>query len=309
LVLDGRTIVFLNGQYVPLSEAKISVLDHGFLYGDGVFEGIRAYDGVIFQLREHVDRLYNSARYIRLEIPYTRAQMMENIVEVVRRNRFRDAYIRVVVSRGEGDLGLDPRSCRAPSTVIVAEPAPPIHQQEGPPKVRAIFSSYRRDAVDATTHEAKTLNYLNSILAKMEAVSLGHDDAIMLDHRGFVSEASATNVFMVRDAVVYTPPPTAGILHGITRRFVIHLCRENGIHVLERDITPFELVSADEVFLTGTKAGILALVELAGRKVGDGDVGPLTSKIYGLLVRAFRDPRYGVPVYPEEREAVPAYGL
>jgi branched-chain amino acid aminotransferase len=306
LVLDGRSTVFLNGEYVPLSEARISVLDHGFLYGDGVFEGIRAYDGVIFQLREHVERLYNSARYVRLEIPYSRAEMLENIVEVVRRNRLRDAYIRVVVSRGEGDLGLDPRACKAPSTVIVAEPAPPIKQQGGPVKVRAIFSSYRRDAVDSTTHEAKTLNYLNSILAKMEAVSVGYDDAILLDHRGYVSEGSATNVFMVRDDVVYTPPPTAGILHGITRRFVMYLCHENGIELREREITPFELVSADEVFLTGTKAGIVAVVELGGRKVGNGDVGALTSNIYRLMVRAYTDPRYGVPVYPEERETVSA---
>jgi len=288
-----ESLVYINGELVPESEAKISVFDHGFLYGDGVFEGIRAYRGVVFKLREHIERLYDSAKFLRIEIPMSREELMEAILETVRRNGLSDCYIRVVVTRGVGDLGLDPRKCEKPSIIIIARPMAPLL---GKKVVSLIISSVRRDGVDATNHQAKSLNYLNNILAKLEAINAGVDDAVMLDSRGFVSEATGENIFIVKDERIMTPPPTSGILSGITRDCVIELARRLGYEVVERELTPFELLTADEVFLTGTAAEIVPVESVNGRKIGQRVPGPITERLIREFEKLKGDPSQGVKI-------------
>jgi len=293
-------VVYVDGEWVPKSRAAISVFDHGLLYGDGVFEGIRAYDGVIFRFKEHLERLYSSAKSIRLQIPVSPEDMTAAVVETVRRNGLKDAYIRLVVTRGVGDLGVDPRKCRKPSVIIIAEHVDPafgtLAKQKG---ISVIISSVRRDAVDATTHEIKSLNYLNSVLAKLEAVDAGADDALMLDRNGFVSEATTTNLFIVKYGEIFTPPSTAGILPGVTRRRVIELVRELGYRLIEKGLTPYDVTNADEAFLTGTLSEIVPLVKVKGIEIGDGTVGPITRRIMDAFVKIRSDPRDGLPVYQE----------
>ncbi|MCS7145745.1 MAG: branched-chain-amino-acid transaminase [Nitrososphaerota archaeon] len=288
-------LVYIDGEFYAKSIAKVSVFDHGFLYGDGVFEGIRVYGGVVFKLREHVERLYRSAKAIRLDIPMTLDEMIDAVVKTVRVNGFRDAYIRLVVTRGVGDLGLDPRKCSRPSVVIIVEQLEPIlgakARETG---VSLIISSTRRDPVYATSHEVKSLNYLNSILAKLEAIAAGADDAVMLDSRGFVSEATAANLFIVRGGVLATPPITAGILPGITRAVVMQLSQKLGIRVEERDITPTELLTSDEVFLTGTGAEIVPVAAISGVRIGERVPGPVTKRIIEEFDKAKYDPANGV---------------
>jgi len=286
-------LVYINGEFVPESEAKISVFDHGFLYGDGVFEGIRAYKGVVFKLREHLERLYDSAKFLRIEIPMSKEDLMEVILETVRRNGLSDCYIRVVITRGVGDLGLDPRKCEKPSIIIIARPMAPLL---GKRSVSLIISSVRRDGVDATNHQAKSLNYLNNILAKLEAINAGADDAVMLDSRGFVSEATGENIFIVKDERIMTPPPTSGILSGITRDCVIELARRLGYEVVERELTPFELLTADEVFLTGTAAEIVPVESVNGRKIGEEVPGPITERLIEEFEKLKGDPSQGVKI-------------
>ncbi len=293
-----EAVVYVDGEFYPKSQAKISVYDHGLLYGDGVFEGIREYDGVVFRLDEHIDRLYESARMIKLDIPLGRDGVVEVIMETLRRNDLKDAYIRLVVTRGTGDLGVDPRKCREPSLVIIAEHVEPSFVKRARENgISVIVSSYRRDAVDATTHEIKSLNYLNCVLAKQEAIEFGADDAIMLDRRGFVSEATTTNIFLVKNQAVATPPPVAGILHGITRKRVMELASELGYRCEERDITPFELTNADEVFVTGTLAEVVPVVKIRGIMVGDGKPGPITRSLIQAFDLLKGNPAEGAPVY------------
>jgi branched-chain amino acid aminotransferase len=200
-------LVYIDGEFYSKSSAKVSVLDHGFLYGDGVFEGIRCYNGVVFKLREHVERLYRSAKAIRLEIPVSMGEMMDIVVKTIKVNGFKDAYVRLVVTRGVGDLGLDPRRCSRPSIIVIAEQLEPILGSKSLEQgVKLIISSTRRDPVYATSHEVKSLNYLNSIMAKLEAIAAGADDAVMLDSRGFVSEATAANIFIAKSGELATPP-------------------------------------------------------------------------------------------------------
>ena len=288
-----ESLVYINGELVPESEAKISVFDHGFLYGDGVFEGIRAYRGVVFKLREHIERLYDSAKFLRIEIPMSREELMEAILETVRRNGLSDCYIRVVVTRGVGDLGLDPRKCEKPSIIIIARPMAPLL---GKRVVSLIISSVRRDGVDATNHQAKSLNYLNNILAKLEAINAGADDAVMLDSRGFVSEATGENIFIVKDGRIMTPPPTSGILLGITRGCIIELARNLGYEVMERELTPFDLITADEAFLTGTAAEIVPVESVNGRKIGEKVPGPITERLIKEFEKLKGDPAQGVKI-------------
>mgnify|MGYP001626194864 FL=1 len=294
---SGELLVYIDGEFVPRSQAKVSVFDHGLLYGDGVFEGIRSYNGVVFKLLEHIDRLYDSAKTILLNIPVTKEEMVKIVLETLKRNNLKDAYIRLIVTRGVGDLGLDPRKCSKPSIIVIAQPMEPLLGKEVKEKgVKLIISSIRRDRVDATSHQAKTLNYLNSILAKIEAINSGVDDAVLLDERGFVSEASAANLFIVKNNNIFTPPQTAGILPGITRGTVIELARRIGYRVEERDITPIELLTADEVFLTGTAAEIVPVVEISGRKIGDGKPGQVTKRLIEEFEKVKGDPAYGVKI-------------
>lgn len=293
-------LVYVNGEFVPKSRATVSVFDHGVLYGDGVFEGIRAYNGIVFKLDEHVERLFNSAKVIHLEMPLSRHETTEAVMETIRKNQLRDAYIRVVVTRGTGDLGVDPASCKTPTIFIIAEPSQSSLGTGAPRLVSLVTASVRRDPVDGTSHEVKSLNYLNSILAKMEARRAGADDALMLDHRGFVSESSASNLFIVEDNKVSTPSTSSGILHGITRKRIITLCSDLGLDVSERDITPFELLTADEAFLVGTKSEILAVGTVNGTKIGSGTVGPIVRKLASEFAKIVTRKEEGTPAYESE---------
>jgi branched-chain amino acid aminotransferase len=302
--MGKEPLVYLDGKFLDRSKAVVSVFDHGLLYGDGIFEGIRAYDGSVFRLVDHIDRLYDSAKSIRLKIPLTRHEMSEAVLETIRKNELRDAYIRLVVTRGAGDLGVDPALCKSPTVFIIAEPMASVLGPREPRVIKVIVSSYRRDRVDATSHEIKSLNYMNSILAKIEATGAGADDAIMLDQRGFVSEATVSNIFLVKRHRIATPSFGAGILHGITRDRIIRLCYDLGLEIQERDITPFELTTADEVFVVGTKSEILAVGTVSGAKVGSGGAGPVTKRLYQEFSKVVLRPEEGTPVYEAESVSV-----
>ena len=299
-MVEKEPVVYVDGDWLKKSQASVSVYDHGFLYGDGVFEGIRVYDGVIFRFKEHLDRLYDSAKSIKLRIPLSPEEMTKAVIDTLKRNDLKDAYIRLVVSRGVGDLGVDPRKCRTPSVIVITEYLDPTYGTVAKEKgITAIISSVRRDMVDATTHEIKSLNYLNSVLAKLEATDAGADDALMLDRSGFVSEATTTNLFIVKEGELFTPPTSAGILPGVTRRRVIKLARELGYNMYEKGLTPYAVTNADEAFLTGTLAEIVPLVKIRGIVIGDGRPGPITKRIMEAFVRIRSDPKDGLPIYEE----------
>lgn len=297
--MHDQNYVYINGKFVEREKASVSVFDHGLLYGDGVFEGIREYSGIIFQLKEHMVRLYNSAKYIRLPIPLSMEEMEQAIISVLRKNNLKDAYIRVVVTRGAGDLGVDPKLCDRPNIFIITESMESVLSLSEPKVISVMISSYRRDSTDATSHEVKSLNYLNSVLAKIEANEMEVNDAIMLDRRGFVSEATVSNVFIVKDGSVHTPSGASGILRGITRGRVIRLCEELGLEIKERDITPYELFTADEVFLTGTKSEIVSVGKINSVVIGKSSPGPVTRSIYRAFRKAVSRREEGVPAFEE----------
>ena len=291
-------LVYIDGEYYPESEAKISVFDHGFLYGDGVFEGIRSYNGIVFKLKEHIDRLYYSARAIMLDIPMTKEEMTEAVLETLRKNDLKDAYIRLVVTRGKGDLGLDPRKCPKPSVIIITVPLLQLYDEKKREKGMSMIVSWvRRDPVDATTHEIKSLNYLNSILAKIEANNVGADEAIILDSNGFICEATAENIFIVKGNRIITPPSTSGPLPGITAGVIKEIAQQLGYQVIEKGITVAELYGADEAFVTGTAAEVMPIREVNKRQIGEGKMGPVTRKILEKFREATRDPKNGVPIW------------
>jgi len=293
----NEQLVYLDGQYHSKDTAKISVYDHGLLYGDGVFEGIRAYNGTVFRLREHIDRLYEGLKINRIEVSYSKEDMANAVVETLRKNNYMDAYIRLVVTRGRGSLGLDPRSCAKSSVIIMAEPVASDHGKEAREKgVTAIISGYRRDMVDGTTHELKSLNYIQSVMAKFQAIDAGAAEVVMLDHRGLVSEFHGSNIFVVKQNTINTPTSAAGILHGVTRARVIKLAEELGYEVRERDITPYELLTADEVFLTGTMAEVKPVIKIQGVAIGEGKPGPVTREIIRGFLRITMDPKEGTPI-------------
>ena len=295
--MERELLVYIDGKFYPKSEAKISVYDHGILYGDGVFEGIRAYAGVVFKLKEHVDRLYRSAHTIMLKIPVTKNELIRLILETLKKNGLRNAYIRLVVTRGVGDLGLDPRKCPKPSVFIVAEPTINIMGADAKEKgITTVIASVRRDSVDATTHEVKSLNYLNSVMGKIEASNACVDEAILLDRRGFVCEGVGENVFMVNEGKIFTPSPCSGALIGITREVVMKLAEKLGYAAIERDITPNELFNAEEVFFTGTAAEITPIREINGRVIGEGKPGPITRRLIQDFNKIVKDHKEGTPI-------------
>ena len=298
--MEKEPQIYFDGKFVDRSKAVVSIFDHGLLYGDGVFEGIRAYNGNIFQLEAHIDRLLDSAKYIQMEIPLSRDELIEATVATMRKNHLREGYIRLVVTRGVGDLGIDPATCKRPTVFVLTEPTPSALAGKEPKVYKVIVSSLRRDRVDATSHEVKSLNYLNSVMAKIEANNASVNDAILLDPRGFVSEASATNVFIVKKQKVSTPAPSSGILHGITRANILRMCRNLRYDIVERDITPFELVTADEVFLAGTKGEIVAVGSVNGRRIGSGGVGPVTQKLFQEFGKLVQRKEEGTPIYEAE---------
>ncbi len=276
--------VYLNGKFVERSKAVVSVFDHGLLYGDGVFEGIRSYNGLVFKLREHIDRLYESAHTIMLRIPLSKEELIGVVKQSLRVNKLRDAYIRLVVTRGEGDLGLDPRKCSQPTVFLIADRIELYPKQLYERGLELITVATQRNVPEALNPQIKSLNYLNNILAKIEAVNAGYEEAIMLSHSGYVTECTGENLFIVRGKQLLTPPPYIGVLRGITRETVMTLAARRRLDVREELLTRHDLFNADEVFLTGTAAEIVPVVKIDGRVIGKGKPGPATKK----LQQAFR---------------------
>lgn len=292
--------VYLNGSFVSEAEARISVFDHGFLYGDGVFEGIRAYNGRIFCIDEHIERLYESAESIMIKIPLSRKEMKDAIIETVRRNDLKDAYIRPVVSRGKGALGLDPRVCAEPTIVIIVDAETrhpedmhkePISQQG----IKVITTAWRRNGPDILSPRIKSTNYLNNILGKLQANAVGAHDAIFLNEQGYVCELTGDNLFIIKNARVITPPLWLGVLDGITRREVLRVAAEQGFETAEEPLTLHDLYTGDECFCTATRIEVLPIVWIDGRQVGDGMPGPITIKLMQAYIELAK--REGTSIY------------
>ena len=276
-------IIYIDGKYLPDDKARISVFDHGFLYGDGVFEGIRAYNGKIFRLKEHLDRLYDSAKTIDIKPPISKEEMTEVICEVLRRNKLDNAYIRPIISRGVGDLGLDPRKCPTPSVIVITTSWGAMYGDLYEKGLRAITVSVRRNPADALPPNVKSLNYLNNILAKIEANYKGGDEAIFFDTNGYISEGSGDNLYIVKNGEILTPH-TLNNLRGVTRMVVLEIAKSLGITVKEQNLGYFDLYSADEVICTGTAAEVAPITWVDGRTIGTGKPGPVTRQ----LMAAFR---------------------
>jgi branched-chain amino acid aminotransferase len=280
--------VYINGKLFDKADAKISVFDHGLLYGDGVFEGIRVYDGKVFKLKEHVDRLFESARAIKLEIPLTREQMAHAIEETVAANGKRNGYIRPIVTRGAGTLGLDPRKTSDPQVIVIVDDIalyPPELYETG---MEIATVATIRNHPAALNPRIKSLNYLNNILAKIEGIQQGCPESLMLNHKGEISECSGDNIFLVKNGVLFTPPNDAGILKGITRDAVIELARQAQIRVDEVSLTRHDVFVADECFLTGTAAEIIPVVKCDSRVIGSGKPGPMTKRLHEAFHRLTR---------------------
>ena len=287
-------LIYLDGEYVPKSQAKISVFDHGLLYGDGVFEGIRAYNKRVFKLKEHVERLYDSARAIDLKIPHSKEEFEQLILETCRRNKLSDAYIRPIVTRGVGDMGLNPLKCSRPTVIIVAYPFAPLYGDKYTRGLKLVTATVRRNPPDCISPNIKSLNYLNNVLAIIQSNQMGADEALFLDKEGYVSEASADNVFVIKGGKLFTPP-TITNLNGITRSTVLEICERKGVVSKETFMTLFEFYSADEAFMSGTAAEIAPIVSIDERVIGDGRPGRLTmeiSRAYKELVNST-----GTPIY------------
>lgn len=271
--------IFLDGEYVKKEDAKVSVFDHGVLYGDGCFEGIRAYNGEVFKLKEHIDRMFNAARAIELVIPYSKQELSDIVLETCRRNGIADGYIRLVVTRGVGDLGLSPLKCPKPTVFCIAATIalyPPEFYEKG---LKLITSTYRRNKATIIDPQIKSLNYLNNILARAQADRMGAPEALMLTEEGLVAECTGDNIFIVKDGEVWTPPIHLGILDGVTRSSVIEIAQKAGYTVREKSFTLYNVYSADECFLTGTAAEIIAVTDIDGRIIGDGTAGAITKNL------------------------------
>ena len=291
-------LIYIDGEFLPKAEAKVSVFDHGLLYGDGVFEGIRSYNGRVFKLDEHLERLYDSAKSIMLQIPISIETMKETVLETLRQNHLREAYIRLIVTRGVGDLGLDPDKCPKASIIIIADKIvlyPQKYYEEG---LEIVTASVRRNYAEAINPRIKSLNYLNNILAKIEGKQAGAEEVLMLNAEGYVVECSGDNIFWIKNGTLVTPPVHIGILEGVTRNSVIDLAREAGMRVEERVFTRHDLYIADECFLTGTAAEVIPVVKIDRRAIGSGEPGKVTQR----LIAAFRQyaSSCGTPIYTTE---------
>jgi branched-chain amino acid aminotransferase len=288
--------IYIDGEFLPKEKAKVSVFDHGFLYGDGVFEGTRAYNGRIFKLDEHLERLYESARHILLDIPLSMEEMKQATLDTVHRNKLHDAYIRTVVSRGEGDLGLDPRKCPRASVVIIADKISLFPQELYDRGLEIVTAATRQRTASTLEPRIKSLNYLNNILVKIEAAHAGAMEALVLNPQGYVVEGSGCNVFIVnKKGELITPPTYLGILEGITRNTVMEIALKEGLTVKETPFTRHDLYIAQECFLTGTAAELIPVISVDRRSIGEGKPGSITRK----LMRKFNDyaRQSGVPVY------------
>jgi branched-chain amino acid aminotransferase len=287
--------VYMNGEMVPQEEAKVSVWDHCFLYGDGVFEGIRAYNGRVWKLDEHIERLYQSACAIQLTIPLTREQMKDALLETLQANNLRDSYIRLVVSRGVGDLGIDVNNCPSPTVVIIAAPLKLYPQEMYETGLEVVTCSIRRNTPACVDPSIKSCNYLNNILAKIEVLRQGLKEGVMLNPDGYVAECTADNIFAVNGRQVITPPVTDGALRGITRAEVLRIAGDLDYDPVERTMTQYDLYTAQECFLSGSGAEIIAVVKIDGRPIGNGKPGPITNELLTEFRR--RTVSEGTPIY------------
>jgi branched-chain amino acid aminotransferase len=290
-----ESIIYLDGKFVPEGEAKVSVFDHGLLYGDGVFEGIRFYNGRVFRLEEHLERLWDSARSICLEVPMSQRVLTEALLETIRKNKLRDGYIRLVVTRGVGNLGLNPVQCKRPSVIIIAATIalyPASMYQNG---LTVVTCATRRISPAALNPAVKSLNYLNNVLARIEANLAGADEALMLNDAGHVAECTADNVFVIKHGHLFTPPITAGALRGITRGVALDIAAELGLKTNESDITRHDVFVADEMFLTGTAAEVIPVIKVDGRVIGTGKPGPITTRMIARFRELTR--ATGLPIY------------
>ena len=287
--------IYLDGEFLPQSEAKVSVFDHGLLYGDGIFEGIRFYNGRVFRLEEHHDRLWDSARSICLEIPMSKEEMTDALLETIRQNGLRDGYIRQIVTRGVGNLGLNPVGCKRPSVIIIAATISLYPEEVYRNGLTIVTCATRRSGAATLNPAVKSLNYLNNVMARIEANLAGADEALMLNDAGNVAECTADNVFIIKKGQIFTPPISAGALRGITRGVVFEIAAELGVKITETDITRHDVFVADECFLTGTAAEVIPVIKADGRPIGTGKPGPITGKTiarFRELVRAS-----GTPIY------------
>jgi len=286
--------IYIDGKFYSEASAKISVFDHGLLYGDGIFEGIRFYNGRVFRLEEHLNRLWDSARSICLEIPMTMQNMTEAVIETIRQNHLRDGYIRLLVTRGIGNLGLNPTQCKSPSVIIIAATIALYHEDFYRKGLTIVTCATRRSSPAALNPAVKSLNYLNNVMARVEANLAGADEALMLNDAGNVAECTADNVFIVKHGQIFTPPVSAGALRGITRSVVFEIAAELGVKVREADITRHDVFVADECFLTGTAAEIVPVVKADGRSIGNGKPGPITARIIAQFRQVTRET--GTPI-------------
>ena len=292
-------IIYLNGEFVDEEEAKISVFDHGVLYGDGVFEGIRAYNGRVFRLDEHINRLYESAKSILLDIGMTKEEINDALLETLRRNNLRDAYIRLVVTRGKGDLGLDPSSCKKPTVYIIAAGVQLYPEELYEKGLEVVTVPTRRNIVEGVNPRIKSLNYLNNIMAKIEANLAGVPEAILLNSEGYVTECTGDNIFIVKNGEVITSPSYLGILEGVTRNAILELADKMGYPTAEKVFTRHDIFVADECFLSGTAAEMIPVVKVDGRTIGeDGKPGKITKE----LMKAYRElvMSEGTEIYPAD---------
>ena len=287
--------IYIDGQFYPQEQAKVSVFDHGLLYGDGIFEGTRAYNGRIFEFDAHIDRLYDSAKAIALDIPISKEEMKQAHIETLRKNQLTDAYIRTVVTRGVGDLGLDPRKCKRPTVIIIADRISLYPQELYDQGLKIITVPTRRNLPETVNPMIKSLNYLNNILAKIEANLGGAAEAIMLNQEGYVAECTGDNIFVIKGQTLATPLVTFGALKGITRGRVMKLAKELGLEVVETALTRYDLYVADECFLTGTAAEVIPVVEVDGRKIGDGKPGTYSRQLKEAYHQYAMD--NGTPIY------------
>ncbi|PYK20118.1 MAG: branched-chain-amino-acid transaminase [Verrucomicrobia bacterium] len=287
--------IYIDGKFYSEANAKISVFDHGLLYGDGIFEGIRFYNGRVFRLEEHLLRLWDSARSICLEIPMTMQDMTEAVLETIRQNHLRDGYIRLLVTRGIGNLGLNPTQCKSPSVIIIAATIALYHEDFYRKGLTIVTCATRRSNSAALNPAVKSLNYLNNVMARIEANLAGADEALMLNDAGNVAECTADNIFILKHGQIFTPPVAAGALRGITRSVVFEIAAELGVKVRETDITRHDVFVADECFLTGTAAEIVPVVKADGRSIGNGKPGPITARIIARFRQVTRET--GTPIF------------
>jgi branched-chain amino acid aminotransferase len=290
-----ESTIYIDGKFLPEAEAKISVFDHGLLYGDGVFEGIRFYNGRVFRLEEHLERLWDSARSICLEIPMTSREMTDALLETIRQNGLREGYIRLIVTRGVGNLGLNPAQCKSPSVIIIVATITLYPREVYENGLTVVTCATRRTSPGALNPAVKSLNYLNNVMARIEANLAGADEALMLNDAGNVAECTADNVFIIKRGQIFTPPITAGALRGITRSVVFDIAAELGLKISETEITRHDVFIADECFLTGTAAELIPVIKVDGRTIGTGKPGPITAR----MIERFREltRETGTPIF------------